>query len=66
VLKKDAGLAFNLMRLINSAGFGVTREITSFRHAVMLMGLKNSFAGPRCCSRHRARVECRRPWGKPP
>ena len=43
VLKKDAGLAFNLMRLINSAGFGVTREITSFRHAVMLMGLKKLF-----------------------
>src|SRR5574344_415818 len=43
VLKKDAGLAFNLMRLINSAGFGVTREITSFRQAVMLMGLKKLF-----------------------
>ena len=40
VLKKDAGLAFNLMRLINSAGFGMNREITSFRQAVMLMGLK--------------------------
>ena len=43
VLKKDAGLAFNLMRLINSAGFGVNREITSFRQAVMLMGLKKLF-----------------------
>lgn len=43
VLKKDAGLAFNLMRLINSAGFGLTREITSFRQAVMLMGLKKLF-----------------------
>ena len=43
VLKKDAGLAFNLMRLINSAGFGMTREITSFRQAVMLMGLKKLF-----------------------
>ena len=42
-LKKDAGLAFNLMRLINSAGFGMTREITSFRQAVMLMGLKKLF-----------------------
>ena len=38
VLKKDAGLAFNLMRLINSAGFGLSRDITSFRQAVMLMG----------------------------
>ncbi len=43
VLKKDAGLAFNLMRIINSAGFGLTREITSFRQAVMLMGLKKLF-----------------------
>jgi len=43
VLKKDAGLAFNLMRLINSAGFGLSREITSFRQAVMLMGLKKLF-----------------------
>lgn len=43
VLKKDAGLAFNLMRLINSAGFGVGRKITSFRQAVMIMGLKKLF-----------------------
>lgn len=43
VLKKDAGLAFNLMRLINSAGFSNSREITSFRQAVMLMGLKKLF-----------------------
>ena len=42
-LKKDAGLAFNLLRLMNSAGLGMTREITSFRHAVMLMGLKRLF-----------------------
>ncbi len=38
-LKRDAVLGFNLMRLINSCGFGLTREITSFRDAVMLMGL---------------------------
>lgn len=43
VLKKDAGLAFNLMRLINSAGFSRSREITSFRQAVMIMGLKKLF-----------------------
>ncbi|MDD2713707.1 MAG: HDOD domain-containing protein [Simplicispira sp.] len=43
VLKKDAGLAFNLMRLINSSGFGLAREITSFRQAVMLLGLKKLF-----------------------
>ena len=43
VLKKDAMLGFNLMRLINSCSFGLTREITSFRQAVMLMGLKKLF-----------------------
>ena len=43
VLKKDAGLAFNLLRLINSASFGIQREITSFRQAVLLMGLKKLF-----------------------
>ena len=43
VLKKDAGLAFNLMRLINSSGFDLALEITSFRQAVMLMGLKKLF-----------------------
>ncbi len=43
VLKKDAILAFNLLRLINSAGFSLSREITSFREAVMLLGLKRLF-----------------------
>jgi EAL and modified HD-GYP domain-containing signal transduction protein len=43
VLKRDAMLGFNLLRLINSAGFGMTQEVTSFRHAVMLMGLKKLF-----------------------
>lgn len=43
VLKKDAGLAFNLMRLINSAGLGMTREITSFRQAVLILGVKKLF-----------------------
>jgi c-di-GMP-related signal transduction protein len=43
VLKKDAVLGFNLMRLINSSGFGLNHEITSFRQAVMLLGLKKLF-----------------------
>jgi EAL and modified HD-GYP domain-containing signal transduction protein len=43
VLKKDAGLAFNLMRLINSAGLGLAHEVTSFRQAVLLLGLKKLF-----------------------
>jgi EAL and modified HD-GYP domain-containing signal transduction protein len=42
-LKKDAMLGFNLMRLINSSGFGLNQEITSFRQAVMLLGLKKLF-----------------------
>lgn len=43
VLKRDASLAFNLLRFINSAGFGMRSEITSFRHAVMMLGLKKLF-----------------------
>ncbi|MET1116091.1 MAG: HDOD domain-containing protein [Comamonas sp.] len=43
VLKKDAGLAFNLMRLINSAGFGLRRQVNSFREAVMILGLRKLF-----------------------
>lgn len=43
VLKRDATLSFNLLRFINSAGFGVRAEVTSFRHAVMLLGLNRLF-----------------------
>jgi c-di-GMP-related signal transduction protein len=43
LLKKDPTLSFNLLRFINSAGFGLNVEITSFRHAVMLLGLKKLF-----------------------
>lgn len=43
VLKKDPTLSFNLLRFINSASFGLRREITSFREAVMLLGLKKLF-----------------------
>ena len=43
VLKKDAALAFNLLRLINSASFGAHREITSFKQAVMMLGLNKLF-----------------------
>jgi c-di-GMP-related signal transduction protein len=43
VLKHDASLSFNLLRFINSSGFGLRTEITSFRHAVMLLGLKKLF-----------------------
>lgn len=43
VLKRDPTLSFNLLRFINSAGFGLKHEITSFRHAVMMLGLKKLF-----------------------
>jgi len=43
VFKHDPTLSFNLLRFINSAGFGLSCEVTSFRHAVMLLGLKRLF-----------------------
>lgn len=43
VLKRDPALSFNLLRLINSAGFGMRTEVTSFKHAVMLLGLNKLF-----------------------
>lgn len=38
VLKRDPTLAFKLMRYINSPAFGLSVEISSFRHAIMLLG----------------------------
>ncbi len=43
LLKKDPTLSFNLLRFINSSGFGLSCEVTSFRHAVMILGLKKMF-----------------------
>ena len=43
VLKRDPTLSFNLLRFINSAGFGMRSEVTSFKHAVMLLGLNRLF-----------------------
>jgi EAL and modified HD-GYP domain-containing signal transduction protein len=43
LLKRDPTLSFNLLRFINSSGFGLSCEITSFRHAVMILGLKKLF-----------------------
>jgi EAL and modified HD-GYP domain-containing signal transduction protein len=37
-LKKDESLGVNLLRIINSAGVGLNRKVTSLRQAVMLMG----------------------------
>lgn len=43
LLKHDPTLSFNLLRFINSAGFGMRSEVTSFKHAVMLLGLNRLF-----------------------
>ena len=43
LLKRDPTLSFTLLRYINSSGFGLSCEITSFRHAVMILGLKKLF-----------------------
>jgi EAL and modified HD-GYP domain-containing signal transduction protein len=37
-LKQDPTLAFKLMRYINSPAFGLRVEISSFRHALMMLG----------------------------
>jgi EAL and modified HD-GYP domain-containing signal transduction protein len=37
-LKNDPTLAFRLVRYINSAAFGLRVEISSFRHAIMMLG----------------------------
>ncbi len=38
VLKKDPTLAFRLLRYLNSPAFGLTVEINSFGHALMMLG----------------------------
>lgn len=38
VLKNDPTLAFRLLRYINSPGFGLSVEINSFGHALMMLG----------------------------
>jgi c-di-GMP phosphodiesterase len=37
-LRRDPPLAFKLLRFINSPAFGLRVEVTSFRHAIMLLG----------------------------
>lgn len=38
VFKHDPKLAFELLRLVNSASFGMRKEITSFAQAIMILG----------------------------
>jgi EAL and modified HD-GYP domain-containing signal transduction protein len=37
-LRRDPSLAFKLLRYMNSPGFGLAVEVSSFRHAIMLLG----------------------------
>jgi EAL and modified HD-GYP domain-containing signal transduction protein len=43
LIKRDPTISFNLLKYINSAGFGLTAKITSFGQAVMLLGLNKMF-----------------------
>ena len=43
LLRHQPTLSFQLLRFINSASFGFHGEVTSFRHAVALMGLQRLF-----------------------
>lgn len=40
VLRRDPALAFRLLRYLNSPAFGLTAEITSFGHALAMLGYR--------------------------
>ena len=40
LFKRDVALTFKLLRYINSAGFGLSVEVQSIRHAVSILGLQ--------------------------
>ena len=40
ILRQDPGLAANVLRLANSAFFGLPAKVTTLKHAVMLLGVK--------------------------
>jgi putative nucleotidyltransferase with HDIG domain len=40
ILRHDPGLAANVLRLANSAFFGLPAKVTTLKHAVMLVGVK--------------------------
>ncbi|MCB6184407.1 EAL domain-containing protein [Leeia sp. TBRC 13508] len=42
-LKRDVALSFKLLRYINSAGFGLSCEIQSFKHAVTILGYQKLY-----------------------
>lgn len=38
VIRRDPAIAYRLLRYINSVGFGLSVEVQSFRHAIMMLG----------------------------
>jgi putative nucleotidyltransferase with HDIG domain len=40
ILRHDPGLAANVLRLANSAFFGIPAQVTTLKHAVVLLGVK--------------------------
>ena len=40
LLKQDPRLSYQVLRMVNSAGFGLRREVRSIREALVLMGLE--------------------------
>ena len=40
ILRHDPGLAANVLRLANSAFFGLPAKVTTLKHAVVLLGVK--------------------------
>jgi HD-like signal output (HDOD) protein len=40
ILRRDPGLATNVLRLANSAYFGIPNKVSTLRHAVMLLGVQ--------------------------
>ncbi len=40
LFKKDVALTFKLLRYINSAGFGLSCEVQSIRHAISILGMQ--------------------------
>lgn len=38
IFKSDPALSFKLLRYINSAGFGAHNQVSSFKHAILLLG----------------------------
>jgi hypothetical protein len=55
LLKRDAALSYKLLRYIDSAGFGLSCQVQSFRHAVTVLVYQNLHRWLGCCSDRLAR-----------